>query len=401
MIRRPLSNRARIIILVAMLIPVVLLFGRAALRSGPLAPIPVTVARAAMKTLTPALSGIGTVEARTMHKIGPTLAGRILRLEVEIGDRVHAGQMLGEMDPIDLDDRLSAQDAALKRAEAGVRVAEAVAQETNSRRAMVEMQTRRQEQLSAVKFTSEEAVEAKRQELQAAQAAVRAAQASLDAAREELSRVGAEREALRRQRGSLRLLSPIDGIVTRRDADPGTTVIPGQTVIEIAANSGLWIHTRFDQQRAHGLTAGLPAQIVLRSRPDAPLSGKVARIEPLADAVTEEILAKIDFDGGNTPPIGELAEVTVALAARPTGLVVPNASIQRLGERLGVWLVEDNRLRFTPVTLGASSLEGEVQVLAGLTAEQHFVVYSQKALDSGSRITIVDRLLPPGQGSSR
>ena len=72
---------------------------------------------------------------------------------------------------------------------------------------------------------SEEGAQVKRQELQIAQAALSAARANLDASRQELNRVRADRDGLVRQRANLRLISPVDGIVTRRDADPGTTVI--------------------------------------------------------------------------------------------------------------------------------------------------------------------------------
>ena len=77
------------------------------------------------------------------------------------------------------------------------------------------------------------------------------------------------------------------------------------------------IDLRFDQQRARGLQAGLAARIVLRSQTGEPIAGLVSRVEPYADAVTEETLAKIEFKQApaSLPPLGELAEVTVALQA--------------------------------------------------------------------------------------
>ena len=63
----------------------------AALRSGPLAPIKITVTRVVKGEVTPALFGIGTVEARRTHLIGPTAAGRVKRVLVDVGDVVKAG----------------------------------------------------------------------------------------------------------------------------------------------------------------------------------------------------------------------------------------------------------------------------------------------------------------------
>jgi HlyD family secretion protein len=392
--KRLLTTSRRTMILAAVLLPMLGLFAYTALRSGPLAPVPVTVATVEQREITPTLFGVGTVEARYTHKIGPTYAGRIKRVDVQPGDFVKAGQLLGEMDPVDLDDRIGAQEAALKRAQANVLAVDAQIQEVGVRKTFAETQAKRYELLLASRTVSTEAVDAKRQEFHVAQAALSAAHANLDASRQELARLRAERDGLMRQRANLRLLSPVDGMVTRRDADPGTTVVAGQAVVEVVEPGNIWINARFDQQRALGLHAGLPAQIVLRSLAGEPLTGRISRVEPHADAVTEEALAKVEFRSQPQalPPIGELAEVTVALTARKPMPVVPNASVQRIDGRLGVWIVEDGDLRFTAVRTGAADLEGRVQILDGLRGGESVVVYSQKPLAVDSRIKVVDRI---------
>ncbi|MFU8832749.1 MAG: biotin/lipoyl-binding protein, partial [Wenzhouxiangella sp.] len=98
--------------------PLLALFVFVVLRSGPLAPVAVTVATVEARPISPAHFGVGTVEARFTYRIGPTFTGRVKRLDVHVGDRVRAGQLLGEMDPVDLDDRIRAQESALKRAQA-------------------------------------------------------------------------------------------------------------------------------------------------------------------------------------------------------------------------------------------------------------------------------------------
>ncbi|MEO9101753.1 MAG: efflux RND transporter periplasmic adaptor subunit [Burkholderiaceae bacterium] len=385
----------RTLALIAVLVPLIALFGYVALRAGPLASVPVTVTKVLSEAIAPALFGIGTVEARYTHKIGPTFAGRLRQVAVQPGEHVKAGQLLAEMDPIDLDDKISAQDATIKRADAGVDAVQAQIQELTVRRAFAQTQASRYDKLRAARAVSGEAAEAKRNEYQVAQASLSTARANLAAARQELARSGADRAALMGQRANLRLVSPVDGLVSRRDADAGTTVIAGQAVVEVVEPASVWINVRFDQQRAGGLQAGLSATIVLRSRGDtAPLAGKVVRIEPHADAVTQEILGKVAFNAlpQPLPPIGELAEVTVALAVLDPMPVVPNASIQRVRGRLGVWVVEDGDLRFAQVSTGASDLDGQVQIRDGLAAGAKVVVYSQKALTARSRIKVVESI---------
>lgn len=390
--RLPVSGRT--LALIGVLLLLFASFAFVALRSGPLAPVPVTVMAVESRSLTPALFGIGTVEARYTYKIGPTVAGRVQRVEVQVGDRVQAGQLLGEMDPVDLDDRIAAQEAALKRAEAGVPAAEAQVREMAARQSYAEAQASRYETLLQAGSSSEEAVGAKRQELQVANAGLAASRANLEVAQQELARVRADREVLLRQRANLRLVAPMDGMVAARNADPGTTVVAGQPVVEVIDPTSLWVNVRFDQLRAGGLRAGLPAKVVLRSQAGRAVAGQVLRVEPVADAVTEETLAKVVFDTlpEPLPPVGELVEVTVTLPPLPAAPVVPNASVQRIGGQLGVWLFEGDSVRFAPVRLGAIDLEGRAQILDGLKSGARVVVYSQRSLGAHTRVKLVERL---------
>ncbi len=373
------TMQKRTLALLVVLLPLLGLFIYVALRSGPLAPVPVTVTRVDSRVVEPALFGIGTVEARYSYKIGPTLAGRVKRLEVQVGDRVRAGQVLGEMDPVDLDERIRAQNAALKRVEAQF-------SEAQARHAYAQTQAQRYEQLLVARSTSEEIVATKKYEQQVAEA-------SLNAAREEIARVSADSEALIAQRKNLALIAPVDGLVTVRNAEPGTTIVAGQAVVELIDPQSLWVNVQFDQIHARGLNANLAAHIVLRTQA-RDLAGRVLRVEPLADAVTEEILTKVVFDQipEPRPAVGELAEVTVALPALPTGPVIPNAAIQRINGKLGVWQVKKDDLYFTPIRLGAGDLDGQVQVQEGLEVGDQVVVYSAKDLNTHSSIDVVDQI---------
>ena len=376
--KRPPLQKSTLAIL-AVAIPLFALFVYVALRSGPLAPVPVTLASVENKALSPALFGIGTVEARYTYKIGPTFAGRVKRVDIHVGDQIKAGQLLGQMDPVDLDDRIRAQDAAIKRAEAQL-------SEARTRQLYAQTQARRYEELLAARSISEEINAIKKHELLLAEA-------SLNAAHEDLARVGAEGEALIAQGKNLDLVAPADGLVTVRNAEPGTTIVAGQAVVELIDPQSLWINVRFDQIHARGLAAKLSAQIVLRTQ-TGKLAGRVLRVEPLADAVTEEMMAKVVFDQipEPLPAIGELTEVTVALPTLTSGPVIPNAAINRLDGQLGVWQVMNGDLHFTPVTLGAADLDGHTQVQKGLSVGDQIVVYSAKAVHARSRIQVVEHI---------
>lgn len=377
---KKLPLQGRTLALLAVIIPLLALFIYVGLRSGPLAPVAVTIAKVESGVISPSLFGIGTVEARYTYKIGPTFAGRVKSLDVHVGEQVQAGQVLGAMEPIDLNDRIRSQESVLKRAQAALVEAEA-------RKVFAEQQVQRYAQLLDVQAVSEESITVKRQDLQVANAV-------LSVAKADIARARSDGEGLVAQKSNLRLIAPVAGIVSVRDADPGTTIVAGQAVVEVIDPKSLWINVRFDQISASGLAGGLPAHIALRSRSDQVLQGKVLRVEPIADVVTEEMLAKVTFDNQPEPlpSLGELAEVTVDLPALPAVPIISNAAVQRDGDKTGVWRIVDGDLSFAPVKLGASDLSGFVQVLEGLAEGDQIVVYSQKQLKANSRIKVVDQI---------
>ena len=370
----------RTLSVVAVVLPLLLLFIYVAIRSGPLAPIAVTVTTVRQAQLSPALSGIGTVQARFVQKIGPTASGRLLRLDVNVGDVVQAGQVLGEMDAVDLSDRMVAQLAAVESSKAAIRQAEA-------KRAFAQIQVQRYEQLLPAHAATEEYVASKKQDLSLADSA-------LAATHEDHRRLEAELRALRAQRGNLRLITPAAGTVVARQVDPGSTVVAGQSVVEILDPADVWVDVRFDQINAGGLVQGLPAQVTLRSRQGQSMQARVMRGEPRSDSVTEETLAKVAFmdPSKQRPPIGELAEVTVKLEPLPVAPIVASAAIKTLDGRTGVWKVNGEEIVFTPITLGRSDLDGYIQITKGLEPGDKMVLYSEQMLTMRSRIHIVDRI---------
>jgi HlyD family secretion protein len=412
MIRNPLRLRRLALIGLPLALAGALAF--VAVRTGPLAPVRVTVMRVQLGSLSPTLFGIGTVEARRSWMVGPTAAGRVLGVAVDVGDRVKAGQLLAEMDPVDLDERLIALEASILRAASAQAAAQAQLADASARRALADSSMRRNRELANQNFISPGALEARLQEMVSADAVRDVALANVTGAGLDQARLRAEQTGLVQLRASLRLRAPADGVVVSRDAEAGTTLVAGQPVLRLIDPASLWVKLRIDQSRSAGLTTGLKASIVLRSQPDLPVTGQVARLELLADNVTEERIAQVAFDplpalvmpsAGDAvrPPlrasVGEMAEVTLLLPATKRLPWVPNASIQRYEGQAGVWQPQSGKVVFTPVQLGGRSLDGRVQVLQGLAEGDEVVVYSQKALSPASRVQVVDALVS-GDGAA-
>ena len=367
-----------------------LALGYVGTQSGPLAPIRLTVTDVGTGVVEPVLYGIGTVEARRAYFIGPTSAGRVRRVLVDVGDAVRQGDLLAEMEPVDLDERVTASTSALARGQSAVSAAEAQLRDAQSRQVLATTEARRAVDLGRTGVVSQSTVDAALQAQAASDAQVAAADATLEAARRDLARLDADRRGTVQQRANVRLLAPVDGVVTSRDAEPGSTVVAGQSVLKLLDPASLWINLRLDQSRSAGLDMGLPAQIVRRANPQQTLTGKVVRVEPISDSVTEERLCKVSFDA---PPPGlssaEMVEVSLTLPAVSGVLTIPNASVRYRGAQAGAWRLVSGRLQFTPIALGAEGADGRVQVRDGLQGGDTVVVYSERDLADGARYRVV------------
>lgn len=354
---------------------------------GPLAPVSVELGHVERIDLSPSVFGIGTVEARLTYAVGPLAPGRVLRVLVDHGDEVKSGDIIAEMDPIDLDRRIQATKTNGVRSKQAVQVAQAQVAEAQSRAKLAKLNRSRDEELFQKHVINKQALDNSTSEAERAQSALTAAKANVEAVKQDIERVDADLFGLANLRDSLRLKSPADGIIISREAEPGTTVVAGQAVLRLVVPSSVWVRTRIDQSRAHDIQIGHTASIVLRSASQTKMPGRVARVDLQSDPITEERIVNISFD---TPPehlyLGELAEVNIQLAKKSQVLVVSSAAIARDGGQIGVWQAVSGRAHFKPVTIGNQGQAGLTEILSGLTEGERIIVHSSAQLNQGSRV---------------
>ena len=381
-------------VLIAVGIAGALLLGWLATSQGPLAPAKVTLAKVEQGPLVASTFGIGTVEARRSYALGPTVASRVLRVLVDQGDVVKTGQMLAELDPVDLADRVVSGQLAAERATSIVGAAEAQLAEAQSRAQLAVASARRANELRAQGFVSQEASDAKGHEANAAKAAVDAAAAQLAAARRDRDRALSDVAGVGKLRAQARLMSPVDGVVSARLVEPGTTIVAGQAVVQVIDPATLWIRGRIDQGQAGGVRVGQPADIVLRSDPKRTYRGEVQRVDWMSDAVTEERIVNVGFAARPEGiSVGELVEVTIRTAELANVRSVPAAAVKRVNRQDGVWQYAEGRVAFRPVKLGITTLDGRSQIIDGLSVGDEVVVHSEQALAPEAKVKVVPTIV--------
>ena len=206
--------------LIAFGVGITVLLGWLVTSQGPLAPVKVTVAKVAQGTLVARTFGIGTVEARRSYALGPTLASRVMRVLVDQGDTVKAGQLVAELDPVDLTDRVTSGELAAERAASAIRAAQAQLVEAQSRAQIAMSVARRYADLRAQGFVSQEAADAKAHEANAAKAGVDAATAQVAVARRDHERAQADVAGIGKLRTQARLVARSMGWSARGWSNP-------------------------------------------------------------------------------------------------------------------------------------------------------------------------------------
>jgi len=180
-----------------------------------------------------------------------------------------------------------------------------------------------------------------------------------------------------------RLLSPFNGLVIRRDRDPGDVVVPGSSVMQLISTNELWISAWVDETAMPRLSTGF------RSDPARNHAGEVARLGRQTDRETREFL--VDVRVTSLPQnwaVGQRAEVYIQTAGRDSTLLLPKSFLVWSGGKPGVFVGASGKARWRSVTLG---LEGgaNVEVLEGLREGEHAVrpvEGGQGALKDGQRI---------------
>ena len=243
-----------------------------------------TVERGAMEVT---LDEEGETRVRDRFVVSAPVAGRILRIELEPGDPVVAGEtVLATFQPVD-PGLLDARTEAEARARARAAKASLGRAEADRKRAQAEMEfalrdLERQERLSQDQVVAADRLDKARLEADRTSDALNAAKFAVRAARFELEM--AEASLMHASGGAsegqpLSLTSPVDGVVLNRSRESEAVVPSGEPLLEVADPSRMEIVSDFLSTDAVKIKPGQPV-LIEQWGGDQPLNGEVRRVEP-------------------------------------------------------------------------------------------------------------------------
>jgi multidrug efflux pump subunit AcrA (membrane-fusion protein) len=390
---------------------------------------PVDVAIARSGKLQEAPEYTGTTVPLQEVSVRPQVEGRVLALNVDVGDTVKKGQLIAQLDDALLITALNADQAELAALKAEVaraqnQVSNAKAQVEQARLELQQAQSdsRRQQELfregAIAAQTAEQArteAQTSAQALQAAQQQVRTEQQAVAAAQERVSAQQAVVAQAREQLSYAKLTSPISGIVTQRVTEEGNLVQPNGEVLKIGDFRRVQVDVEVSELALANLRVGQPVTVRLDAFPTQTFRGQVTRISPAADPTARLVPVETTISNSNGRiGSGLLARVSFKDDATQS-VVVPETAIQGRGAReqigkgtrgqgdketrgqedrngtLFVVKVGEGGTQATvtarTVTLGERAND-KVEILSGLKPGERFVVRSGRPLKNGETVGI-------------
>jgi len=326
--------------------------------------------------------GPGTVQSKVPVAVSPKITGILEKLYADQGDRVKKGQLLAELDSIELRAREAATQAAKNRAQRDLGRAQADLGKAQANLALAQSNYQRDLEVFKPGYISQAAFDTTKAQLKVAESEVNAFQATVTALQAGVKQAESETHAAAALHNYTRILAPMDGLITSRKAEVGTTLSPGTPIFQLVDLNTVWVAAWIDQALVAQLREGQKAAIKLRS--GRVFQGEVARLNAEADTVTHELEVDVKFDHLPEPlVIGEEAEVDI-----DTGTVkapaVPLTAITERDDKTVVLAVEHGRLVFRPVKPGLNDGK-RIAVLEGLQ-EGDLVVAQPWNLKPGTRV---------------
>lgn len=331
-------------------------------------PVPVTVHRVTVGELRGEVMGTGTLEARTKTTISPRIQERLAEVFVDQGDAVKARQLLARLDDSELKQQVAVADAAWASARTTVERVRADEARALAVLQQARLDHKRVTDLIASKVASQADFDKAVESLRVAEADLRRSQAVIVEAQSQV--LTAEKNLLHRreQMAFTELRSPYDGLITRRDRDPGGVVVPGSSLLQLISTNEIWVSAWVDETVMARLAPGQPARVVFRSEPAKSFPGEVTRLGRETDRETREFLVDVGVKAlPQNWAVGQRAEVYIETGRKESTLTLPLRFVLWRADKTGVFVNEHGKASWRELKLGLRGLE-TVEVQEGLAA---------------------------------
>lgn len=327
----------------------------------------------------------GTVRARTAVSISAKVMGYVREVRAQAGDRVREGQTLVVIDARDMDTAVRKVDAMRDEVDSSLPEAENGIAAARAQLELAQVTFDRMSDLFGKKSIS-------RQELDEASARLKAARAQHEMALSRRKQLSARLAQLQQERRSAEIMrsyaevsAPYAGIVTARQAEPGTLATPGAPLLTIERAGVYRLEAQVEESRIALVRQGQQVQVDIDAL-GRTFPGRVSEIVPAVDPLSRAYTVKVDL-----PAAADLRSGMFGRARFPHGvkqvLALPATAVIERGQLQSVMVADQGFARTRLITTGARR-DGAVEVLSGLTAGESIIHPAPTGLADGARVEV-------------
>ncbi|MGE4224603.1 MAG: efflux RND transporter periplasmic adaptor subunit [Vicinamibacterales bacterium] len=331
------------------------------------------------------LNVVGNLIGAATVDVVPRTGGRLVSVNVKLGDRVGRGQLLAKIEDQEITEQV-------KQAEASFQVAQATIRQREADLKFAEVNLERSKSLFERQLLP-------RQSLDDAEARAAAATAQLDLARAQFAQAQARLDELRINLANTSITSPVNGFVGKRNVDPGAWASNAAPVVSVVDISSVRLVANVVEKDLRLVSVGDPARVEVDAFPGEAFSGRIARVAPVLDPTTRT--AEIEIEVPNADfrlKPGMYARMSVTVERRTNTTLVPKSAVVDYNSTRGVFtMTAENKAKFLPIETGLEDAE-RVEVRSGITTADTLVTGGASSLRDNDTLVVAGQ---GGQGGRR
>ena len=370
------------------------------------AAVEITTATAITRELPQFFEATGSLTGDEQTDVSPSMAGKVVSINVDLGSYVKRGQTIVRLDDVDAKLRvqqaqaqIDQMKAALRQAEekVGIRPGQAfdvnkLPEVRNARVALelAEKNLRRSEKLiesGDISRSVYDQQKAQRDQLKeqydAALSLARQNYAAVMTARANVANAESQLNLALRSQSYANVYSPIDGYVADRPADLGEYVSTTTKVATIVKINPLRLRIDIPEQAIPTVSVGQSVSVTTSSWPDRNFSGRIARISPNVTPTSRTLTveAEIQNPGGVLKP-GQFATVRILQSRAAPAVLVPARAVRTESGVSRVFVIKDGKAQERQVQVGQT--EGDlVEIKNGVTESENVATSNIEQLSDG------------------
>ena len=381
--------------------------------------LPVTTDTIKARDLEAVVSASGKIQPKRLVKISAETPGRVVNLAVNEGDRVRIGQLLLQIDPKSLQRRVEGNSASLEAAQGAIAQLRQGVETAKAQLLQAQQSLARQQDLWKQQLTTREALDKAVNDVKVAESAVQEREKQITPQESRINQEKATLESARYDLSKVRMESPIEGIVTRRNVQEGETAVTGTmnnagtVLLELADMGVIQAEVEVDETNVPHVQIGQVAKITIDAIPDKTFKGHVSEIgnSPIqstggaagTQATNFKVVVILDEPVPDVRPgFTCTADITTATRKNITAVPIPAVAVRELiydakggvvkpprvegrrnaspaaaaapvelepgqtrKETEGVFVIRNNRAEFVPVKIGIAG-DKFFEVLSGI-----------------------------------